>query len=201
MNEAESNRREEIIQAALRVFGRQGFHKASIKQIASEAGLKSPSLIYWYFKDKDELLHAVITHLLPIINQIVNPGVMMDMPPEDFLRMISSAYFTVFANPGVIRVFRIVLSEAAHAPDSLPPAVQHNMLMLLNFLASYFQHQIEVGQLKPHNPLVSARAFMGTLLIYVMGREIIPPLGVDLPDITKYQAEIIRIFLDGLRPA
>ncbi|MFW5691451.1 MAG: TetR/AcrR family transcriptional regulator, partial [Chloroflexota bacterium] len=41
------DRREAILRAALKVFSQHGFHKASIKQIAHAAGLKSTSHIYW----------------------------------------------------------------------------------------------------------------------------------------------------------
>src|SRR5262245_1017765 len=121
MTEEESKRRTEIIQAALRVFARKGVHKASIKQIAAEAGLKSPSLIYWYFKDKDELLQAVMGHLLPLVNQIANPATLMDLPPETLLTIIASAYISLFENPDAAGLMRVFLSEALHSADSMEP--------------------------------------------------------------------------------
>ncbi len=53
------DRHQQIIEAALRVFAKEGFHQATIKKIASGAGIKSPASIYWYFKDKDDLFQAV----------------------------------------------------------------------------------------------------------------------------------------------
>jgi AcrR family transcriptional regulator len=41
----EPDRRGQILEAALRVFAERGFHKARIKEIAREAGIKSPALI------------------------------------------------------------------------------------------------------------------------------------------------------------
>lgn len=39
----------EVVQ---KVFAREGFYGATIKKIAIAAGLKSPSLVYWYFEHK-----------------------------------------------------------------------------------------------------------------------------------------------------
>ena len=63
MDGSEQTRRQQILDAALRVFAREGYHKASIRHIALEAGLKSPPLLYWYFKDKNELF-KVDTNIL-----------------------------------------------------------------------------------------------------------------------------------------
>nr|MCR5661372.1 TetR family transcriptional regulator [bacterium] len=43
-------RREQIIQAALKVFSEKGFLAATNKDIAAAAGI-APGLIYHYFKD------------------------------------------------------------------------------------------------------------------------------------------------------
>src|SRR5215813_8525149 len=121
MTEAEKSRREDIIQAALRVFAREGFHKASIKQVGKEAGLKSASLIYHYFKDKEELLHAVLSSLTPVFDMVDNAGATLDLPPEMMLTMLSRGFFTAFNNPNAVSMMKIVLSEAVHSPETVTP--------------------------------------------------------------------------------
>jgi AcrR family transcriptional regulator len=54
-----SQRRDEIMAAAKKVFARKGFHATTIADIAKEAGLAYGS-IYWYFDSKDELFHALM---------------------------------------------------------------------------------------------------------------------------------------------
>lgn len=199
MTEQEANRREEILQAALRVFATQGYHKASIKNIAAEAGLKSPSLIYWYFKDKQELLYAAMEQLSPLMQQASHPDALLDLPPEQFFRLIAGGYFAVFRNPNGGRVLRVFLAEAAKDSE-LIGIVAPKMRGVLELLMAYLTRQIERGTLRPHDPQVSARAFIGTLLVYILGIEVIPPLGVGLPDTDTYADEIVSIFLQGLMP-
>ncbi len=49
------DRREQIIDAALRVFAEKGFARATNSEIAREAGNMTPGLIYYYFKRKEDL--------------------------------------------------------------------------------------------------------------------------------------------------
>src|SRR5438093_7293464 len=56
--ERKEETRAELIAAAAHVFAREGFHGASLEQIARHAGYTTGA-IYWHFKDKDDLFLAV----------------------------------------------------------------------------------------------------------------------------------------------
>ena len=202
MNEPEPNRRDDIIDAALRVFSTHGFHKATIKQIANEAGLKSPSLIYWYFKDKKEVLQAVFSRLVPLINEVGNPAAVaqiIEQPPEVVLLMFAKMFLNIFKHPDAGRLFRIFISEAVRSTEFIDQVAESGPVIMLGFLTAYLQHQIELGRLRPHNPHSSVRSFMGMLIVYIFGRELVPPLGAGLPAPEQYAPEVVAIFLDGLR--
>src|SRR5437588_2280187 len=51
--------RDELLDAALRVFARRGFRRASVDEIAAEAGY-SKGALYWHFPGKHELFVALI---------------------------------------------------------------------------------------------------------------------------------------------
>ena len=52
-------RRDQIIQAAIRVFGKKGFHRAKIGEIAQEAEI-GKSTVYEYFDSKKDLFEEMI---------------------------------------------------------------------------------------------------------------------------------------------
>ncbi len=55
-NRAEKNNKyHQILEAAVKVFARQGFHQSTVAQIAKEAGV-ADGTIYLYFKNKDDIL-------------------------------------------------------------------------------------------------------------------------------------------------
>jgi AcrR family transcriptional regulator len=52
-------RQNQVLDAAVKVFSRLGFHKASMDTIAEEAEM-SKGLLYWYFKSKDAIIAAIL---------------------------------------------------------------------------------------------------------------------------------------------
>ena len=52
--------RENIVKTALGLFLQKGYEKTSLNDIAREVGISKPA-IYHYFKNKDELIHQVLT--------------------------------------------------------------------------------------------------------------------------------------------
>ena len=56
-------RKQQIFTAAMVCFGRKGYHKTKMDDIAAEAGLSKGSL-YWYFKSKKELFLALFQEII-----------------------------------------------------------------------------------------------------------------------------------------
>lgn len=52
-------RRAEIMNAAVHLFSQQSYHETTMSDIARAVGLNQSSLYYW-FKDKEDLLHAIL---------------------------------------------------------------------------------------------------------------------------------------------
>lgn len=51
--------RDELLDAAVRVFARRGYRRASVDEIVTEAGY-SKGALYWHFSGKDELFTALL---------------------------------------------------------------------------------------------------------------------------------------------
>src|SRR2546430_3426370 len=60
--ERTDRRRAQILAAASRVFARHGFHRATVRQVAQEAGI-ADGTVYLYFRSKRELLLALLGQL------------------------------------------------------------------------------------------------------------------------------------------
>jgi AcrR family transcriptional regulator len=195
---SEQTRRQQILDAALRVFAREGYHKASIRQIALEAGLKSPPLVYWYFKDKNELFEAALLELAPLLQQIDVLAGSIDDPPRVVLPRIARVYMEAVSNPDFERLFRIFLSEVGHTPDIGVRFMRNGLLTLVEWLASYFRRQVQLGALRPHEPMVSAYAFLGLMGSYILGRDILQSTTEGLPDMEVYILGAVSLFLAGL---
>jgi TetR/AcrR family transcriptional regulator len=194
----ESSRRQAILDAALRVFAQHGFHQATIKQIAQEAGVKSPALIYWYFENKEALLKAIVEQNTLV--QIAHaPEAMMDLPPEQVMMTIALNYYKILENPHIKQVLRLFVTESARMGEFAEYLYEFAGRAVIGLITSYLRHQIEVGRLRPHDVESSARALMGMLVAYIITHEIIPPLSRGMTQTpTEYAQTVVSIFLNGL---
>ncbi len=62
-----TQRRQQIVEATVRVMARSGFDGASVQAIAKEAGL-SAGLLHHHFSRKQDILYAVLEHLEAVLN-------------------------------------------------------------------------------------------------------------------------------------
>lgn len=201
---ADGGRRAHILAAALELMAERGFRGASIKRIAQRAGLKSPALIYWYFKDKDALFAALLDEVVaPFTSQLASaePGVgsRLDRPPEEVLAQVATGFMHVVQQPPLARLMRILLGELARHPAVATFFAERGPLVVLGFLERYLARQVELGRLRGHDPRAAARAFMGMLIVYALGRELVPDVGAGFPHAETYAEFVVATFLDGLR--
>ena len=76
-NKVPTNQR--ILEAAEQAFGQLGFDRATLADIASEAGIRRPSLLY-HFESKDVLYEAVIRRVFDALKQTL----LAEMKPAPF---------------------------------------------------------------------------------------------------------------------
>lgn len=61
--ERKTERRREILEAAVRAFSRHGYHNCTVARVAQEAGV-ADGTIYLYFQGKEDLLISAFRHVL-----------------------------------------------------------------------------------------------------------------------------------------
>ena len=192
------DQRQKILSAALRVFARQGFHKASIKQIAAEAEIKSPALIYWYFKDKRELLSTMTHDLLPFRTMDIDLPALLEQAPEVLLPGLLRKLLDTFDQPDTRLLVRVVLSEVSQ-DDELAGVMRDVNSAGLNFLTDYLNRQVELSRLRPHDTTSSARFLAGSVLTILLGRSLLPRIIEDMSPIEVYVETVVSTFLEGLK--
>lgn len=196
----ESERRQQILEAATEEFAAKGFLGATIKDIAQRAKLRSQALIYWYFPTKEALFEAVLDTHLPIFQVVLDPASWRERPPEEVLPLLARSFLAGADKPVAHRVLRLVAPEVIRRPEVAELIATHLIGRVLNFLKSYLGHQIELGRLRPHDVRSSARAFIGMLLPQLGGKLVFTALRADELTDDEHIDTIVSIFLHGLRP-
>ena len=71
-----------LLAAATSLFAKQGVAATTFANIAQEAGL-TPAMVHYYFKDREQLLDAVVDErLAPLIVSVWKPVSELDRPSE-----------------------------------------------------------------------------------------------------------------------
>lgn len=197
----EPNRREQILEAAFEEFAAKGFKGATIKSIAETAKVQSPALIYHYFPDKEALFREILESEAleaPFMQLVSGPAPVMDLPPEEVLKRLGAGLFRFRATRQ--RTIRLVIGEVFRHQELAEMWVRIGPGRVLGFLKTYFDRQIELGRLRPHDTRSSARAFIGMLLPQVIGEVLFPTLLEDGLTDEEHLQTAIEIFLEGLKP-
>lgn len=194
------DRRQQILEAALKVFSVKGFHKATNKDIAQAAGGISPGLIYWYFKDKEDLFLSLIRERGTVFDLADHPERVMNLPPRAGLALVGRTYLSIFQVPGNVALLRILVGEITRFPQVGEMFFRVVGRRFLDFLSQYLQHCVDRGELRPHDTMIAARSFLGMFVVNVVAREVFrQPEAVAVSN-EQLVATVIDIFIGGLEP-
>ncbi len=190
-----SLRRLHILEAAIKVFAEKGFHAATIKDVAAEAGV-ADGTIYNYFESKTALLMGILD---PRGDAVQTASAKIPLPPIDlqsFLNeMLKQRWDSL--NPENLDVLRIVFSEALVNPElrsiftasTIKPAVEMGEPMLQSFLA--------MGDMKPNDTQLTIRTIIasvyGLVMLRLLGDEVTTTRWDEFP------AHLSKILYSGLK--
>jgi len=165
------DRRDQIIEAAMNVFARKGFTRATNKDIAQEAGITT-GLIYYYFESKEALLKAIIETRSPAQLMTTLPPQALEQPPEIFLRMLILRALSIIEGEQFIQFIRMLLPEIVHNPDMAPITVSI-IQRVLKFIGAYFDKQVSKGTLRRLDSELTAQITLGSVIAFVLRRQIL----------------------------
>ena len=109
-------RTERILEAASRVFYRDGFAAASMDQIAREAGV-SKATLYSHFANKDALFQTAVQCAAERFVLEMDLAGLQKLPVEQALVAMGRYYLRFLLKPENLAVVRAVIAEAIRQPD------------------------------------------------------------------------------------
>ena len=192
------DRKAQIIDCALTLFARKGFSGTTTKEIANAAGI-SDTLIFQYFKTKDDLIRAalsVLFHPHPVSGELKK---FMRQTEDDaaFFRTLASHF--IKHNQQDPRIMRLAIfcslerrqfGELTHSDETGP--------LMLNLVTEYIQRRMDKGVFIKADAEIVARLFVQTVFMYIADQqaEISGPR-IALPD-NKVIEILVTVFLNGL---
>lgn len=151
-------RRRAILQAALRLFVRQGYEHTSIEQIAEEAEL-SKGLVYFYFESKDQILATLIEETYEELHRLLQERLSPLTEPVEKLRVFIETEIAFYGERQDL--FRLIasllggytLQEIREAYQTAFRRAHEKETAILKVI---LQENLEAGTLRvPHPDLVA----------------------------------------------
>lgn len=156
------DRRSEIIWMAVKFFSDRGYNGTGLKDIAAALHMTRPAL-YYYFKDKDELLSAVIAEAAAdSLKHSFSRGRSDEGDVAEILHTRLKdrvAYFLGEKLP----LYRMLLSERYALPQSAVDTLEEGEITEVRALTALLSKGAESGELDVHSPSVTARLILSLL--------------------------------------
>ncbi len=165
------DRRQQILDAAMRVFAQKGFVRATNKDIAREAEI-TPGLIYHYFTNKEALLKAIVEERSPLNLVRSLPPELLALPPAAFLRFLIQRVLGMIESEQFVQLLRALLPEMIHNPE-ITPIGSDLLRQIVEALSNYFQVKMQCGDLRSIDALQAAQTLLGCIMGFVLRRQIL----------------------------
>jgi len=188
-------RRRQILDAAERVFGRRGYHRATIREVAREAGI-ADGTIYNYFANKEDLMRNLLSRL----QQAEGRAQGHSAGAGNDLRRFMPAYLRrqlafMMANRDL---FRALLPELLVDADLQQLYLQQVLLPSLDVTTMMIEAGRPSGAHQPIDSALASRAvaaaILGLMALELLGEPTVHERWGELPE------ALSSLFLTGLTP-
>ena len=160
--EAESPKRQLILDAATTLFIAQGYGAVSMDAIARSAGV-SKATLYAHFGSKDQLFATIITEAC---QAKFNWGGVLAEDGQDLraaLTVLGRRILGFFLEEGTLAIFRVVVAESVRFPELGRAFYESGPATGRRLLAVWLAEQAEAGRLRVPNPPLAAEQLVALL--------------------------------------
>ncbi len=189
-----TDKRERILKAAIRVFARKGFYSTRVSEIAKAAGV-ADGTIYLYFKNKDDVLISIFQDRISKLLEVLTEAVAQKSNFEEKLRVVVDLQLGLL--DGSRELAEVVTVNLRQSSRLLKQFGAPLFGKYLETLARVFEEGQENGAVRQDvSPRVLARALWGALDAIALGWAL---GGGDEQMMRRSAQQVAATFLDGVR--
>ena len=187
-------RKEQIIQAALKLFSERGFYSTTIPDIAKAMGMSTGNL-YNYFASKEELAREIIRYVSAMLGERICKINAEAITTKEKIGKITRFYFELcLERPELIEYFlRVYLANREVFSDGC-----EGMICVAPFMTElmvFFEEGVRAGDLRNQDFFSAFGLFMGYLggMAFLNGEKVLPK------DLVAYSDEIAENIYRALK--
>jgi TetR/AcrR family transcriptional regulator, fatty acid metabolism regulator protein len=196
-----ADKRRMILDAAVRVFARQGFNGCRVSDIADEAGV-AYGLVYHYFRSKDEVLDTLFLERWNILLEAIRETDRQEIAPREKLQQIAS--FIVDSYRHDPELMKVIIVEVTRAANSFGQTHLAKIREAYELIADIVAKAQDEGAFKDTiTPQFAAMAFYGAIEQVLTGWifELLPQGDAEFEQAKDFVVETICAGLDSATPA
>ncbi len=191
---SKEQKKETIIQTALKLFSQHGFYNTTIPDIAQQVGM-SVGNFYNYFKSKDILAKELILYISEYLGKNIEAINQEKVSTKEKIGKIVSMYFGMAKeHPEMIEYFlRIYLSNREVFGEECQGIVC--VSSFVTELMLFFEDGVKCGELRDQDFFSAFGLFMGYLggMVFLYGEKILPD------ELESYQVSITENIYNALK--
>jgi AcrR family transcriptional regulator len=195
-------RRNQILDAAARLFAHKGYKGATIREIAREAGV-AEGTIYNYFDSKHDLLISLPQRISwPMVSSFVKSARQQgpDTVANDEEQMVQLLQASMNSIQQHTDAVKVLLAYIPFMDEEIQAQFLEETTRFFTRIfdfEGFLQERVEAGTFRPFDTAIAARAFVGMVLVFVLSQEILPGRKVIPMSNEEIAREIVQLFLYG----
>ena len=191
------DKRRNILDAAIRVFARQGFHSTRVSDIADEAGV-AYGLVYHYFDSKDEVLNELFTERWSLLLAAIDEADRSAESPRTKLAAVAA--FIIDSYRHEPELMKVIIVEVTRAANSFGRTHLPQIRRAYDSITRIVAEGQEVGAFRRDiDPAFASMSFYGAIEQLLSGWifEVIPASAADFEQAKEL---VVATICDGLEP-
>jgi TetR/AcrR family transcriptional regulator len=137
-----------ILSAGMKVFSQYGFRGSTLDQIASEAGMSKPNMIY-YFASKDAIYRELLARLL---EDWLQPIYEIDATGDPVTEILGYAKRKLAMSQNFPRESRLFANEILQGAPQIGDTLRGELRRVVNQLAAVIDKWVEDKRIRPVDP-------------------------------------------------
>jgi AcrR family transcriptional regulator len=192
-----ADKRRAILDAAIVVFARQGFHSARVSDVAAEAGV-AYGLVYHYFDSKDQMLNELFSERWALLLEASREVQRSNAGPRE--KLAGVAGFIIESYRHEPELMKVIIVEVTRAANSFGRTHLPEIRQAYDLVAEIVADAQRSGEFRDDvDPNFSAMVFYGAIEQLLTGWifDLIP--GAD-DDYERAKQLVIETICGGLEP-
>ena len=196
LSRSQRRRRDDIVEAALKVFDRDGYEAAKVIDIAKEAEVAKGTL-YLYFENKSVLLEGVIqTAILPALEQVGSVAKTHSGSAQELLEHHVRTIAARQASPEMKMLIRLMISSPAQHAQLIKFFHTHVVQEGLELIRSTLRKGVESGEFRPDVADMDPLILVGSHVYAPVWHNLFQDQGP--LDIDRLVEENLKVVMSGL---